>query len=328
MTYEGVRALVLGATGFVGRHVARALFDAGASLTSTGRDGAALGAIASAYGLGGERIVLDATSPGELERVIARVAPGIVFNAIGYGVDRRERDEALAARINGELVPSLAAIVDRHRDRSWAHVALVHIGSALEYGDIGGDLVESSDPRPTTLYGRTKLEGTLGLRAYAERAGLPALTARLFTVYGPGEHPGRLLPSLLAVKDTPLDLTSGTQKRDFTYVGDVAAALLAIGKSDAIPGEVVNVATGRLETVRAFVETAMAVLSIPPHLVRFGALPQRAEEMTHDPVRIDRLRQLTGRAPVMTPTEGIRATVSSPSIGASPRSHLGAFEHR
>ncbi|NIP76477.1 MAG: NAD-dependent epimerase/dehydratase family protein, partial [Xanthomonadales bacterium] len=75
-------------------------------------------------------------------------------------------------------------------------------------------MAEDSVPNPTTLYGRSKLAGTLQFRRACQRTGLRGLTARLFTVYGPGEHPGRLLPSLIeaAETDEPLELTAGLQK--------------------------------------------------------------------------------------------------------------------
>jgi nucleoside-diphosphate-sugar epimerase len=137
------------------------------------------------------------------------------------------------------------------------------------------------------------------------------LTARLFTVYGPGEHPSRLLPSLLAAAGTgqPLRLTSGEQQRDFTYVQDVAHALLGLGLATTSPGAIVNVATGRLSSVRHFAEIAAAAAGLPANLLLFGALPTRPEEMYHGQVPVDRCRQLLGWVPGTSLAEGIRMTV-------------------
>jgi nucleoside-diphosphate-sugar epimerase len=134
--------------------------------------------------------------------------------------------------------------------------------------------------------------------------------ARLFTVYGPGEHSGRLLPSLLAGarENRPIALSAGEQKRDFVYVEDVVEALLRLGASDTGPGEVVNVATGRLTSVRRFVETAAEVLAIPAEHLRFGALQPRFQESEHGDVTIEKLRRLTGWTPQTAIEEGIRRT--------------------
>jgi nucleoside-diphosphate-sugar epimerase len=144
----------------------------------------------------------------------------------------------------------------------------------------------------------------------AARTGVHATVARLFTVYGPGEHRGRLLPSLLeaATGDGPVPLTAGTQQRDFTWVGDVVEGLLRLGALGGEPPGLVNLATGRLVTVREFVERAAAVLRIAPERLRFGALPTRPEEMAHDDVSVARLERLTGWRPATSIEEGVRRT--------------------
>ena len=151
------------------------------------------------------------------------------------------------------------------------------------------------------------------------------MTARLFTVYGPGEHRGRLLPSLLETARQPgkLALTAGGQRRDFTYVEDVAAGLLRLGVSSAEPGEVVNLATGRLTTVREFSLTAAKVCRIPAERLEFGRLSTRPEEMEHTGVSLDRLKRLTDwphkpsyRAVIYAtdPAQGIRKTAAFYSL--------------
>jgi nucleoside-diphosphate-sugar epimerase len=141
---------------------------------------------------------------------------------------------------------------------------------------------------------------------------MKGLTARLFTVYGPGEHEGRLLPSLLETAKTgkPLRLTAGQQRRDFTYVEDAADGLLRLGLSASEPGEVVNLATGTLNSVRAFAGIAADELEIPPDKLQFGAIPVRGEEMKHSEVSVKRLLLLTSWIPPTTITQGIQKTVS------------------
>ncbi len=134
-------------------------------------------------------------------------------------------------------------------------------------------------------------------------------------VYGVGERPGRLLPTLIAAASdgAPVRLTSGEQRRDFTYVDDAAEGLLRIGMCDAEPGEVINVATGELTTIRDFVLRAARVLGLRNDQLAFGALPTRLEEMRHDPVNIARLRKLTGWSPATSIEDGVRRTVKHES---------------
>ncbi len=306
----GRRVAVLGATGFIGRAVARALAARGASVQLLVRDPAAAARLRDTLAGAADIVACDAGMPGELEGVLEQVRPAVTFNLAGYGVDPRERYETSAELINALLPERLCVALARRRDQAWTGQALVHVGSALEYGRAAGNLAEDTPETPDTLYGRTKLDGTRALARLCPELGLPGLTARLFTIYGPGEHEGRLLPSLLraAVSGSGLDLTSGEQQRDFTYVEDVAEGLLRLALSPAPAGAVVNLATGTLVTVRAFVERAAAVLGIPAEKLRFGRLPVRDSEMQHEPVSVERLRALTGWAPGTSIEDGVRRT--------------------
>lgn len=299
-SYRDRRVLVLGASGFVGRWVARALAASGAQLQLVVRDEVAVGAVADAYAFSGEVHVADLREPEQAARLVKKATPDVVFNLAGYGVDPSERDPDLAERINAQLPEALAtALVAQRRGAEVGRPVLVHVGSALEYGEIAGDLVEHSLPHPTTLYGETKLAGTLAVQRVCSSQRLPALTARLFTVFGPGEHAGRLFPTLCdaARRRGTIPLTAGTQQRDFCFVEDVATGLLKLGAAHVEPGEVVNLASGEMTSVREFVELAARSLRIAPERLDFGALPIRAEEMSHDAISVQRLFELVAWKP-------------------------------
>jgi nucleoside-diphosphate-sugar epimerase len=308
--YLGVRVAVLGAGGFIGRWVARAVARAGAEPSLVVREADRARPVFDAMGIGGLPVEADLGEPGRAAEVLEEIRPAITFNLVGYGVDPAENDPETAERINTDLARSVADACAAVVAPGWPGQHLVHTGSALEYGTARGDLSEDTACTPTTEYGRTKLAGTLAVATVSSASNLASVTARLFTVYGPGEHHGRLLPSLLGVVDTgrPLDLTEGLQRRDFTFVEDVAEGLLRLGAAEPQPGTVVNLATGRLETVHAFAETAGRVLSIPPELLRFGARAGRPAEMEHDDVSVERLRRLTGWHPSTSIGDGIAMT--------------------
>jgi nucleoside-diphosphate-sugar epimerase len=107
------------------------------------------------------------------------------------------------------------------------------------------------------------------------------------------------------------------QQRDFTFVEDAADGLLRLGIAPVPPGAVVNLATGRLTSVRTFAETAADVLGLPRHRLRFGSLPTRPEEMRHGPVTLARLRGLTGWAPSVGIPEGVLRTKQAEDTGAA-----------
>jgi nucleoside-diphosphate-sugar epimerase len=305
--------LVTGASGFIGRWVARLLTSAGAELYLPVRDCAAASSTFAEYEIRGKIFKLDLLDFDRLQRSIGEICPAITFNLAGYGIDRSEQSEQAAHDINAVLPEKLCEAVARaHEHESWQGSRLVHAGTAMEYGAITGDLREDSVTQPTSLYGRSKLAGTEAVVSFCENKPLRGVTARLFGVYGPGESPVRLLPTLIAaasIEADRIELTAGLHKRDLTYVEDVAEALLRIGVSDAPAGDVVNVATGTLTSIRSFVETAAKVLGLSEHRLDFGALETRAEEMAHDPVNIGRLFELTGWKPGTGLEDGILRTL-------------------
>ena len=307
---DGRRVVVLGASGFIGRWVARAMHQAGAQVWLAARDRAAAERVAAGYAIDGIIAEVDVTREGDLPTLLRDARPHLTCNLAGYGVDRRESDPQLATAINLDLVSRLMALVPAHADMSWPGPSLLHAGSALEYGVVGGHLPEDGPTDATTVYGQTKLAATRVIEAAVAAGTVRAVTARLFTVYGPGEHDGRLLPSILQARTStaPIPMTHGYQRRDFTYVGDVAEGFVRAVARSLPAGPTVNLATGRLHSVREFVALAESALGMEPGRFQFGALPTRPDDMAHDEVAVGRVRQWLGWAPGIGIADGVRAT--------------------
>jgi nucleoside-diphosphate-sugar epimerase len=311
-SYEGTRLAVIGASGFIGRWVARALRAKGADVHLLVRDRARTAEICAQYGIRGTAWEVDLLDTRRLTAIISELAPAITFNLAVYGARRDEGDDQLARRINVEVLGPLCEAIRQSGRSSWLGPRLVHCGSAAEYGVAAGVVSEDSGAAPDTIYGQTKLDGTTWLARHGATSGFRSVIARLFTVYGPGEAADRLLPSLrrAARAREPVALTDGRQRRDFTFVEDVADALLRLGLANPPPGAIVHVATGVLTSVRAFAGTAAEVLGMPAERLRFGAIPRHYEEMRPSAVSVARLRDLTAWLPTTTPAEGIRRTLT------------------
>lgn len=307
--YRERRVLVTGASGFIGRWVGRALAQAGADVWLAGRDRRAVAAACNCCGFAGTLCEADFALPGEFARLWREVRPAVTFNLAGYGIDREEKDDALAAALNTRLVNEILQTLAEHGDETWPGQQLVHTGSAFEYGTVQGTLNEETPPAPVATYGRTKLAATEQVAAAAAR-GMRITTARLFTVYGPGEHANRLLPSLLRAAQTgeTLPMTGGKQQRDFTYVEEVAEGLLRLGVQRE-PVGTINLATGRLTSIREFAETAAELLGLREGQLQLGALPYRGDETQQGPTDVTRLKKLLFWKPTLPVREGIRKTI-------------------
>lgn len=293
----GKRVLVTGASGFIGQWLCRRLFATRANVFRTSRRG------------GKETLVADLTNLDQLEEVLRASAPQIVFHAAAYGIDHEERSPELHEALNATLPKHLCELLARFPEGD--PVRLVHIGSGAEYGNPKEDLTEDSEEQPASLYGVSKLAGSRAVLAASEQGQISGVVARLFTVYGSGEHSGRLLPSIMeaARSGRPVLLTGGQQQRDFTYVEDCVEGLIRLALAPAAAGAIVNVATGQLTSVREFAETAAAVLGFDVKLLHFGALPGRKDETVHPPVCTNRMRKLAGWTPETGIREGIMRTV-------------------
>ncbi len=311
MNYKNVPVMVLGANGFIGRWVARALSRQGAILILPVIDPSDAKSVFRNYGIQGEIYPLDLANFDRVGDLLNETRPTILFNLAGYGVSRNERDESQAYRINAELLGVLCQPGWKRDDPGWTGQQIIHVGSAMEYGANTGDLSEDSATVPTTIYGRSKLAGTKLLSKSSVETGVHALTARLFAVYGPGEPRNRLLPSLIQAAETgeSLELTAGLHQRDFVNVEDVADGLLRLGMTAAPLGSVVNIATGKLTTIKEFAETAAEILGMDRDRLKFGALPTREEEMAHKPVSIRKLVELSGWVPQTDIASGIQKTL-------------------
>ena len=310
-SYHGVTALVLGASGFIGRWVTRALVQKGARVVALARDPGAIGTARSWWNGPVEVVGCDVLDFASLAQSVAAVRPAITFNLAGYGVAAGERDAAVTQRLNADLVVALGTTLVTTRDPNWSGLALVNAGSSAEYGQTDGPVSGDGPAEPITEYGRAKLAGSLGLARLCQQQDLPGATARLFMVYGAGEHPHRLFPSLLRAARTgeAIALSDGRQRLDFTYVEDVAEGLLRLGVSKPAIGEIVNLATGRLTQVRTFVHTAAELLGMKPDQLRFGEAAPRSDDVRYGPVRTSRFHQITHWTASTSIVEGIRRTM-------------------
>ena len=115
-------------------------------------------------------------------------------------------------------------------------------GRAERYPTLETDL-----PAPFSPYGVTKLAGEHLAQLYGDNHGVPTVSFRFFTVYGPRQRPDMAFARFLraAVTGEPISIYGdGRQVRDFTYVGDVVDALLLAALPSGDLPRVMNLAGG------------------------------------------------------------------------------------
>ena len=235
-----------------------------------------------------------------------------IFNAAAYGVDPSQTDATAAHLANAELP---LAFVDLAR-RAGAR-ALVHVGSCFEYAEPAERRpLRESDPLETAkTYAVSKVAGSLAVVEAARLSSVNAIVARLFGVYGAGERPWRLLPSIhdRLVRGQPVPLSEGSQVRDYLHIDDAAAGLIAlaasISKAPRAPS-IVNLCSGAGVTVRRFAETLAGALGAPRELLHFGAIPMRARETAYLVGDVGYLTSLMPWRPAYTLESGLAAAAA------------------
>ena len=264
--------LVTGAAGFLGSHLVPKLMDAGAEVCALDQPNARRWSLLERANLAAAvRADVRTLADPVHDRALGNI--DVVFHLAAVGVVGEVGDvrELATANIDGTLAGLLAA--QRLGSR------FLYCGSCFEYG-AGTGWTEQGLPAPTTEYGASKAAGWLLANAFARRTGVEVISLRPFTMYGPMEPPGRLVPSVVrrALADQPIDLTPGEQARDFVYVGDVADAFLIAATRDAAVGGTFNVCTGTAVTVRDVVRKVLECTKSRSE-ARFGALAYRQSEL-------------------------------------------------
>lgn len=280
-----MRVLVTGAAGFVGSHAVRALAEARCDVHALARPGSSRWRIGDLA----ERITVveaDVSSLAKDRDLMATLAPEACLHLAWYTEPGRylgavpENLNCLRAGL--ELVEALAETGCRR---------LVVAGTCAEYDPAHEPLREESPLRPATPYARAKHALHLVGGDIAEVAGMAMSWARLFFLYGPAEHPDRVVPAAARalLRGQPFPATAGEQVRDYLHVADAAEALVTLIGTETSGS--VNICSGTPVAMRSVLETVERLVGAPG-LVRFGEVPYPADE----PMRLwgsnERLRAL------------------------------------
>jgi dolichol-phosphate mannosyltransferase len=267
-----MRALVTGAGGFVGANLTAALARAGHEVVAWVHPGSPtwrLDHLADSV----EVVPVELLDPDAVEAGVAAARPDWVFHLAAHGAYSWQRDTELIVQTNLVATVRLLAACQRH-----GFSAFVHAGSSSEYGFQDHPPGEDELPEPNSDYAVMKAAATMHGRFVAQRDDVHVVTLRLYSVYGPWEEPGRLMPTLVArgLEGRLPPLVSPDTPRDFVSVRDAERALLlAAERAEVERGSVFNIASGRQTTLREVVAVAREQLGIDAE-PRWGTEPQRS----------------------------------------------------
>jgi UDP-glucose 4-epimerase len=182
---------------------------------------------------------------------------------------------------------------------------LVFAGSSSVYGDAEMfPTKETALPRPVSPYGVTKLAAEHLTLLYTKNFGLPVVSVRYFTVYGPRQRPDMAFARFmraLADGDAIEVFGDGEQTREFTYVSDAVEGTIKAATADVV-GQVFNLGGGSRVTINRVLATLEDISGMK---ARRQTLPAAPGDPRHTGASINLARERLGWEPRVSLREGL-----------------------
>lgn len=310
-----MRALVTGASGFVGGHLVALLRREGTEVTACGgpRDAR------------GEYLPIDLADAASLRAALEAGRPDVVFHLAAQTFVPESLASPLETyEVNAMGTARLARAISEYAGA--ARPRLLYVSSAEVYGARDArdlPLRETLDPRPASPYGASKAAAEAIVLAEARSLGLDVVVARAFNHIGPGQNERFVVASLaaqlarIAAGGPPLlQVGSLEAARDFLDVRDVVAAYSALAR-DGERGQIYNVCSGRAVAIRDVLRELIAVAGVPVE-VREDPSRMRASDVALTVGSPDKLRERTGWQPQIPLVRSLRDVYKSAFDSAQP----------
>ncbi len=300
------RALVTGATGFVGSRLARCLVESGWEVEAIVRPSSNLGLLTPVQH---DINIREHDGTGRcLQQIVGAAEPDIVFHlAAQVAGDHRPEDVGSLLTSNVVFATHLVDAMARHGCRQ-----LINTGTFWQHYD-------NQDYNPVNLYAATKQAFESIVRYYVEAAGLRVIHLCLFDTYGPHDPRGKLMSLLerAAVSGMTLAMSPGEQHVDLVYIDDVVAAYMTAAQrllaGLGAPCEHFAVRSGQPVQLRKLVAMYAQIANVELDIA-WGGRPYRTREVMHP---WDREPLVPGWRPRVTLAEGIRRATTPTSTVSS-----------
>jgi dTDP-6-deoxy-L-talose 4-dehydrogenase (NAD+) len=264
-----VRIAVVGATGFIGRHVVAEAIKRGHDVIATGRSINLSNNFSWSNDI--QYLPLDIREYPENLYSYLEKPDCVIFlvwpNLYGYQeLFQVEENLPLSYKFIKTLI--LSGLQN-----------IVVAGTCYEYGKVNGELTEDLVPQPTNAYGIAKDSLRRMLELLQTKYLFSLRWARLFYIYGKGQNSNSLIPQLLSAierGDENFSMSGGEQLRDFLKVEECASMLVDLSELGNKSG-IFNCASGSPISVRSFIESLILQMNSKITL-NLAAYPYRSDE--------------------------------------------------
>lgn len=292
------RVLITGANGWIGSHVIKLLIEKEYEVHAVSRR------IVQNDSLKCKWHKVDLLNVADSRNLIQTVKPTHMLHFAWEATPRqywRSLNNYLWVQASIELIYNFV---------KYGGIRAVMAGTCAEYDWKYGYLSEDITPLSNiTPYAATKNAVQSILHSFSEIVGLSSAWGRIFFLYGPEEHPSRLVPSVITplLNNKEALFTHGKQYRDFLHVQDAAEAFVSILESN-IQGPI-NIASGQSIQVKELIYKIAKKLG-KLDLVKLGALPFSEQEPLFIGANNELLKEKLKWSPKFDLDTGIDQTIS------------------
>lgn len=295
-----MNVIVTGAASFLGLAVLRQLLEHGHQVTAVVRPGSKNRAKLLQH----EGLAVLELDMKDIGHLCGRIPNADIFLHMAWGgVGSAGRQDVNIQKENIDcsiLAVRTAAALGCRR--------FVFSGSQAEYG-IQSDIIYEDVPcRPVSEYGKAKLEFGNHAKTLCKSLKIEYIHTRIFSVYGPGDHPWSLVSSCLRTwkQGGHMELGDCLQLWNYLYIDDAARGLTALMEQGS--GGIYNLAGADTRVLRSYIEEMYAACG-GTGSYEYGKRKPNAEGSAPLQPAIDKIRNRTGFRPQVSFAEGINETL-------------------
>lgn len=292
------KILIIGATGFLGFHLAKKLALKNYKVLSISRNQVKHEKTIKNV----KYLYVDITKKKLLHKILKKQKKIEYIINCGGEVNHKHSRKTLLSHYKG--VKNLTDFFLNKKIKKF-----IQIGSSLEYGKIKSPHIETSYCKPLSMYSKAKLLATKHLLNLFIKNSFPVVILRLYQIYGPYQESNRFIPYVInnCIKNNKFPTSKGNQYRDFLYIDDLIELIFKIIRFKKCNYALFNVGYGKPLQLKKIIFLIKKITKAGFPI--FGKIKLRKEEMLKSYPNLDRLKKIFNWRAKNTFQQGLIKTI-------------------